>query len=262
MKLVLVTGGFDPLHSGHIEYFKAAKKLGDKLIVGVNSDAWLTRKKGRPFMPLNERLAIISEFKIVDIAVPFDERDDADGSAINFIKQTLDNYPDHEVIFANGGDRTPTNIPEMSISSDRLSFVFGVGGENKQNSSRWILEEWRKPKTVRPWGYYRVLHEYEKTAKVKELVVEPGSCLSMQRHAKRSEIWFVAEGSASVYSLNRSTDFELARKLVEHEFLVIQKNEWHMLCNESDIPLKLVEIQYGENCIEEDIERKLNAATS
>ena len=51
MKIVLVTGGFDPLHSGHIEYFKEAKKLGDKLIVGLNSDSWLERKKGRAFMP-------------------------------------------------------------------------------------------------------------------------------------------------------------------------------------------------------------------
>jgi cytidyltransferase-like protein len=262
MKIVIVTGGFDPIHSGHIEYFKAAKKLGDKLIVGVNSDAWLTRKKGRPFMPVNERVAIISEFKIVDMTFPFDEDTDADGSAINFIKQILSMFPDDEVIFANGGDRTPTNIPEMSVTSDRLHFVFGVGGENKQNSSRWILEEWRKPKTARMWGYYRVLHEYEKTAKVKELVVEPDSCLSMQRHAKRSEIWFVAEGNASVYTLNRSTDYELTRKLNEHEFLVIAKNEWHMLCNESHTPLKLVEIQYGENCVEEDIERKFNAATS
>ena len=58
-KVVLVTGGFDPLHSGHIAYFKAAKKLGNKLVVGVNSDEWLTRKKGRPFMPLNERIALI-----------------------------------------------------------------------------------------------------------------------------------------------------------------------------------------------------------
>ena len=60
MKLVLVTGGFDPLHKGHLEYFKAAKKLGDKLIVGVNSDEWLARKKGRPFMPLQDRIEIIT----------------------------------------------------------------------------------------------------------------------------------------------------------------------------------------------------------
>ena len=59
MKIVLVTGGFDPLHIGHISYFKEAKALGDYLVVGINSDAWLTRKKGRPFMPAKDREAII-----------------------------------------------------------------------------------------------------------------------------------------------------------------------------------------------------------
>jgi cytidyltransferase-like protein len=57
--IVLITGGFDPLHSGHIAYFKAAKKLGDTLVVGVNSDAWLTRKKGSPFMSFDERMTIV-----------------------------------------------------------------------------------------------------------------------------------------------------------------------------------------------------------
>ena len=59
MKIVLATGGFDPLHSGHISYLKSARELGDKLIVGLNSDDWLTRKKGRPFMPYKERAAIV-----------------------------------------------------------------------------------------------------------------------------------------------------------------------------------------------------------
>ena len=63
--IVLVTGGFDPIHSGHIAYFKAARKLGDKLIVGVNSDAWLNRKKGRAFMPFSERSDIIHNLKMV-----------------------------------------------------------------------------------------------------------------------------------------------------------------------------------------------------
>jgi cytidyltransferase-like protein len=60
MRIVLVTGGFDPVHSGHIDYLNAASKLGDKLVVGLNSDGWLERKKGRAFMPMHERLAIIS----------------------------------------------------------------------------------------------------------------------------------------------------------------------------------------------------------
>ena len=256
MKVVLVTGGFDPLHSGHIAYFHAAKKLGDHLIVGVNSDTWLTRKKGRPFMPIWERTSIIQALKIVDSVVFFDDAADADGSAKHFIRETLDIFPNDEIIFANGGDRTKENIPEMEIVDPRLSFVFGVGGEDKKNSSSWILEDWRKPKTDRPWGYYRILHEHDNTTKVKELTVDPGSCLSMQRHAKRNEIWFVAQGTATVYTLNKSTDYDLRAKLDTHQSLIISPGEWHMLCNESHTPLKLVEIQYGENCIEEDIERK------
>ena len=82
MKLVLVTGGFDPLHSGHIEYFKEAKKLGDKLVVGLNSDEWLTRKKGRPFMTFRERLALIKEMTIVDDVISFDDSDDSACGAI------------------------------------------------------------------------------------------------------------------------------------------------------------------------------------
>jgi len=143
MKIILVTGGFDPLHSGHIKYFQSAKKLGDKLIVGVNSDAWLTRKKGKPFMPVWERVAVVSELKCVDQVVFFDDFYDIDGSTKKFIQETLDLYPTDEIVFANGGDRTKDNIPEMEIQNPRLSFAFGVGGENKQNSSSWILNNWK-----------------------------------------------------------------------------------------------------------------------
>ena len=72
-RIVLVTGGFDPLHSGHIAYFKAAKELGNELWVGVNSDEWLTNKKGMPFMPVEERIAIIKELAVVDNVITFEE---------------------------------------------------------------------------------------------------------------------------------------------------------------------------------------------
>ena len=77
MKIVIVSGGFDPLHSGHIAHFKAAKELGDLLIVGLNSDDWLIRKKGKPFMPINERLAIVRELRVVDLAYAFNEDDNS-----------------------------------------------------------------------------------------------------------------------------------------------------------------------------------------
>ena len=116
-KIVLITGGFDPLHSGHIAYFKAAKALGDLLIVGVNSDAWLTRKKGSPFMPLLERTNIIRNIVGVDYVIDFD---DSDNSAKNAIQMVRQSYPSDKIIFANGGDRTKTNIPEMDFKDNNL----------------------------------------------------------------------------------------------------------------------------------------------
>lgn len=251
-RIVIVTGGFDPLHSGHIAYFKAAKRLGDKLIVGVNTDAWLTRKKGRAFMPISERINIIQNLKMVDHCILFS---DDDGSSIEAIKNVKMIYPNDDIIFANGGDRTKENIPEMIF--DDVEFVFGVGGEDKKNSSSWILEEWKAPKTIRSWGYYRVIHEYDKETKVKELAVPPGGMLSMQRHKERSEHWFVAEGTATVNTLNSSsTDVEEHGVFYKHQSLHIPVGMWHQLVNAHDTDLKLVEIQYGTNCVEEDIERK------
>lgn len=136
MKVVLVTGGFDPLHSGHIEYFKAAKELGDRLIIGLNSDAWLERKKGQAFMPITERVAVVENLKMVDGVILFN---DNDGSAIEAIRNVCTLFPNDQIIFANGGDRTADNIPE--ISEKGVEFVFGVGG-TKRNSSSDILRNW------------------------------------------------------------------------------------------------------------------------
>jgi len=251
--LVLVTGGFDPLHSGHIAYFRAAKQLGDTLVVGVNSDAWLVRKKGRAFMPWNERMNIVKNIKDVDFVLEFN---DDDGSAKQAIKLARRTWPDHKIIFANGGDRTDANIPEMEFEDRNLEFAFGVGGFDKANSSSWILEEWKAPKTGRAWGYYRVLHEQDQEVKVKEITVLPKTCLSMQRHRDRAEHWFVAEGTATVYTIDQSTDVDLLGEFTRFQHIHINRHQWHKLCNETDQPLKVVEIQYGDQCIEEDIERQ------
>jgi len=251
-KIVLVTGGFDPLHSGHIAYLESAKKMGDILVVGVNSDAWLTRIKGQAFMPWRERSAIIRALHCVDFVIDFD---DADGTARHAIQMTRQSYPQDHIIFANGGDRTDENIPEMDVNDTNLKFVFGVGGFNKANSSSWILEEWKAPKTERAWGYYRVLHEVPGT-KVKELTVMPGQRLSMQRHHDRAEHWHVAEGVATVYTINRKSDAELMGEFGTHQHIHIDQHEWHQLCNQTDQPLRVVEIQYGEQCVEEDIQRQ------
>ena len=137
--VTIVTGGFDPLHSGHIAYFKAAKELGNPLCVGVNSDEWLTRKKGKPFMTIDERMSIIKELKCVDLAIEF--RDD-DNSACDAIKMALEIYD--KVLFCNGGDRGSVNTPEYNEyrNDNRVEFKFGVGGTDKKNSSSWILKKW------------------------------------------------------------------------------------------------------------------------
>ena len=251
MKIVIVTGGFDPVHSGHISYLNHADHLGDHLVVGLNSDAWLARKKGRPFMPWRERMVVLGNLHMVDDVIDFD---DSDGTAIDAIRRVREKYPNDEIVFANGGDRTRDNIPEMMF--DDVEFVFGVGGEDKANSSSWILDEWKAPKTERAWGYYRVLHEVGNHVKLKELTVAPKTCLSMQRHDSRAEFWFVAEGEATVYTVDpNSTDHDILATPAKHQSTWIQLNQWHQLCNETDTALNLIEIQYGDKCIEEDIQR-------
>lgn len=250
MKIVLVTGGFDPLHSGHIEYFKAAKQLGNLLVVGINSDEWLARKKGKAFMNAVERKSIIENLYQVHKVIEFN---DNDGSAIDAIRRVKEMFPRDKIVFANGGDRTKDNIPEMVFED--VEFVFGVGGTTKANSSSWILEEWKAPKTVRPWGYYRVLHDVYRT-KVKELTVEPGESLSMQRHRLRNEYWLVTSGQCLVESMMPNGYLLPPRELGLHDSIRIQLGDWHKLSNPYEEPCRIVEIQYGTSCDESDIERR------
>lgn len=251
MKVVLVTGGFDPIHSGHIQYFEDAKRLGDILVVGLNSDDWLTRKKGRPFMPFAERLEIVRNLRMVDMVIEsgFDDSDDSSKDAIKIVREY---YPHHTIVFANGGDRTKENIPEMDVADDNVEFVFGVGGESKKNSSSWILKDWKNSKTLRPWGYYRILHDLP-GCKVKELVIESGKSLSMQRHFKRAEHWYVLKGQCQVEILEK--DESIIDTIQENHSYVIEQNVWHRGFNHFSEPCHILEVQHGEMCVEEDIER-------
>jgi cytidyltransferase-like protein len=250
VKIVLITGGFDPIHSGHIEYINEARKLGDYLFVGLNSDEWLTRKKGKPFMPWSERHMILSNIKNVYDVFAFD---DHDNSAIDAIRTIRESNPATTIVFANGGDRTNENIPEMACGIDNVEFIFGVGGQDKKNSSSWILNSWDKISKERPWGRWSVLKNYP-NVKVKELTVLPGQSLSMQRHTDRSEFWFVAEGIATVSTLNVSSD-EDYETVEQFSHVWIRKHQWHRLSNQHNTVLKLVEVQWGDRCDEDDIER-------
>lgn len=249
-KIVLVTGGFDPIHSGHIEYFKAAKQLGDILIVGLNSDQWLIRKKGQPFLPFNERATIIENLKMVDYCICFD---DNDNTSIEAIKNVRMLYPNSEIIFANGGDRNENNIPEMSFVDNNLQFAFGVGGSNKKNSSSWILDNYKNNfKVYRQWGWYRVLDD-KSGYKIKELVIEPYKKLSMQRHFLRSEHWYILKGKCDIETIYNNDRIIVHKN--QNENYYIDKNVWHQGQNNYNEPCYILEVQYGEKCIEEDIER-------
>ena len=137
--IVLVTGGFDPIHSGHISYLKEASKLGSKLIVGLNSDEWLVRKKGNYFLPFKERATILKSIKYVNKVINFDDTDDTANKLIGLART----FGKGKVIFANGGDRERNNVPEIDTwgSNPQVEFVFGVGG-NKTNSSSDILNNY------------------------------------------------------------------------------------------------------------------------
>jgi len=255
-KVVVVSGGFDPLHSGHIAYLKEARALGDRLIVAINSDDWLESKKGRFFMPQSERAEIVKNLAFVDRVYANNPEDDKDGSCKGVLRKLLNTMPDVELVFANGGDRTSTNIPEMQINNKRLSFKFGVGGSDKKNSSSWILKEWKYFTEKRVWGEFSNLFEDDKV-KVKELIIEPGQGISYQRHFKRSELWFVSKGIINVkHALaSEGPDNPRVHTLKTDDQIHIRVGDYHQAYNPFSEPCHIIEIQYGEETDEADIER-------
>ena len=135
-KLSLVTGGFDPIHSGHIRYFKEARAFTDYLVVGLNGDPWLTRKKGQYFQSWKERADIVRHLDMVDAVISWDDSDESACGAIAKCLEISD-----KVIFCNGGDRAKDNTPEFDKykNNDRVKFEWACGGTDKLNSSSWIL---------------------------------------------------------------------------------------------------------------------------
>ena len=247
MSKVLVTGGFDPIHKGHIALFKHARAYGTHLVVGLNSDEWLIRKKGRYFMDYDERKEILLSLSCVDEVLSFNDDDDSSNDAI---EQLIQSSP---IIFCNGGDRGKDNVPEHDKywCDARVVFKWGIGGNDKKNSSSTLLNKYNNPQTDRPWGYYKVLYEGE-GYKVKELVINPHSSLSMQRHEHRSESWNLVSGSACVILNTERVQLE------KNKDIFIPKNTWHKGINESDNPAHIIEIWRGESSLlnENDIERR------
>ena len=134
-KIVCVSGGFDPIHIGHVRMIQDAAQLG-KVIVVANSDEWLMRKKGYVFMPYEERQEILYAIKgVVDVVEAMDDDDT--------VCDSLRRLNPH--IFANGGDRGDRNTPEMKVCKELgIQMVWGMGGNDKPQSSSWLVNRVRK----------------------------------------------------------------------------------------------------------------------
>ena len=139
--IILVSGGFDPLHSGHIYLITDASKYGD-VVVLLNSDAWLIQKKGKEFLPYKEREMIMNALKSVIDVIAFD---DSDKTCIDGIRKAIEKYPNRKIKFANGGDRNDNTSPlpeKVYCEQNKVKVLWGIGGDNKANSSSWILKKW------------------------------------------------------------------------------------------------------------------------
>ena len=138
----IVSGGFDPIHPGHIMMMKDCLKFSNYLIVGVNSNKWLINKKGNYFMDIQHRLYVVSSLNVVNETMEFE--DDDKGSANNLLIKIRNKYSNDKIIFANGGDRSDSSkILEFETAKQyNIDLKFGIGGSHKESSSSDLLKRW------------------------------------------------------------------------------------------------------------------------
>ena len=138
----IVSGGFDPIHPGHIMMMKDCLKFSNYLIVGVNSNKWLINKKGNYFMDIQHRIYVVSSLNVVNETMEFE--DDDKGSANNLLIKIRNKYSNDKIIFANGGDRSDSSkILEFETAKQyNIDLKFGIGGSHKESSSSDLLRRW------------------------------------------------------------------------------------------------------------------------
>ena len=215
-KRIALSGGFDPIHPGHIAMIEEAQKYGEVHLI-VNSDAWLIRKKGFYFQPWHDRK------KVLEAYTPhIHEVNDTDGTVCEALARIQPDY------FGNGGDRVKTNTPELNLCEELgIEPVFELGGGKYSSSS--VING--KERVNTRWGRFDVILDMPQL-KVKMLHIDPGKTLSLQRHEKRSEFFFMPNG----------------------EVRMNLPGVWHTLSAPLGEELTVLEVQVGESH-EEDIEK-------
>tara|TARA_B100002019_G_scaffold241579_1_gene217626 strand:+ start:287 stop:1066 length:780 start_codon:yes stop_codon:yes gene_type:complete len=243
----LVSGGFDPVHVGHLRMFKDAKKMADEVILLLNNDEWLIKKKGKPFMNQNQRKEILEEFESISKVII---QKSSDPSSNKAIEEFVSDNPNKNICYCNGGDRS--NIKKIREEDICLKLGvdmhFGVGGEKKIESSSNLTKNYLGEIEKRPWGNYHIIAR-NLGYQIKEIKVSVNSKLSLQKHNYRAEFWQIIKGKCKV------TVGDKQQELNDNDYIYIPKNTFHRIENIGGDELIFVEIQLGHDIKEDDIIR-------
>ena len=256
---VIVSGGFDPLHEGHLEMIKEAAKLG-KVLVIVNTDKFLLAKKGFHLQNESLRSQIMQSLSNVHESIVSIDKDMTVNSTLTKIRKK---YPDQKLIFANGGDRTNTDsVPESLMCKNlNIDMKFNIGGEKINSSSKIFenaetqffssLDPLKNIDIKKPWGSYKNLFK-NKDFLIKVIIIKPGAELSRQYHEHRKEVWIMLRGKLFLQINNESIT------LLPGDYIGIDKKSIHYAKNYSDSDAVFAEVQFGDKISEGDIVRVLD----
>ena len=249
--IVIVSGGFDPAHKGHVKLFEEASQYG-KVHVLLNSDEWLERKKGSSLLPFDSRRDLLKNLTFIHRVHSVDDRDDTVCQGLATLRKK---YPYTKLMFANGGDREQHNTPEIEFCEQiNIESLWNIGGEKVASSSGYLnsyISTQEKADTYqRAWGSYEILLQGNDWL-VKKLIFYPGKALSLQKHFHREEHWLILQGQGVFWgeSLEKQTKIQSGAMI----FIDFEQLHWVKNTHKTQ-PLIILETWFGK-LLESDIER-------